>query len=181
MTTGDTMQQELKVTVKQAFSAIVLALCFALASCESGTQSSMITGIVDVERVLRESAPAQAARKHLEEARTVLQKGMEALEQEWKDAPEAEQRKAVAEGLAALNRQLAAEEAAANAVVMKLLREECEKWRATHKVVAVVSRQNLLAADAGADITPEVIAAMNARSPEFPALPAVQVKKRVRK
>ena len=167
--------------MKQLFSLALLVLCLALASCESGQQSGLATGIVDVERVMRESAPAQAARRHLEEARTVLQKGMEALEQEWKDAPEAERRQAVAEGLAALNRQMAAEEAVANALVMKLLREECEKWRATHKALAVASRQNLLAADAGADITAEVIAAMNARSPEFPQLPTVQVRKREQK
>ena len=166
--------------MKQIVPVLLLTLCLALAACEAGPQSGPVTGIVDVERVMRESAPAQAARRHLEEARTVLQKGMEALEQEWKDAPEAERRKAVAEGLAALNRQMAAEEAAANALVMKLRREECEKWRATHKALAVASRQNLLAADAGADITAEVIAAMNARSPEFPPLPTVQVKKRER-
>jgi len=158
--------------------ACLLTLSLALAACESASQSGPAVGIVDVEQVLRESAPAQAARTHLEAARAVLQKGMNALEEEWKDAPEAERRKAVAEGLAALNRQLAAEEAAANAVVMQLLRGECEKWRATHRVPAVASRQNLLAADAGADITAEVIAAMNARSPVFPALPTVQIKKR---
>lgn len=158
--------------------ACLLTLSLALAACESASQSGPGVGIVDVERVMRESAPAQAARKHLEAARAVLQKGMNALEEEWKDAPEAERRKAVAEGLATLNRQMANEEAAANAVVMQLLREECEKWRATHKAVAVASRRNLLAADAGADITAEVIAAMNARSPVFPALPTVQIKKR---
>ncbi len=164
--------------MKQIVPVLLLTLCLALAACEAGSQSGPVTGIVDVERVMRESAPAKAARKHLEEARAVLQKGMDALQEEWKGAPEAERRKAVDEGLAALNRQLASEEAAANAVVMKLLREECEKWRATHKAVSVVSKQNLLAADAGADITAEIVAAMNARSPEFPALPTVQVKKR---
>ena len=164
--------------MKQAVSVVWLSCCLALAACESASQSGPGVGIVDVAQALRESAPAQAARKHLEAARAVLQKGMNALEEEWKDAPEAERRKAVAEGLAALNRQMANEEAAANAVVMQLLREECEKWRATHKAVAVASRRNLPAADAGADITAEVIAAMNARSPVFPALPTVQVKKR---
>ena len=123
--------------MKHVIPVLLLALCLALAACESDRQAGPPLGIVDVERVLRESAPAQAARRHLEEARAVLQKGMEALEQEWKDAPEAERRKAVAEGLAALNRKMASEEAADNAVVMKLLGEECEKWRATHKALAV--------------------------------------------
>ena len=110
--------------MKQAVSVVLLSCCLALAACESASQSGPAVGMVDVEQVLRESAPAQAARKHLEAARAVLQKGMNALEEEWKDAPEAERRKAVAEGLAALNRQMANEEAAANAVVMQLLREE---------------------------------------------------------
>ena len=164
--------------MKYGISVLLLACCLALTACESTPQPGPVTGVVDVERVLRESSPAKDARKHLEEARAVLQKGMDALQEEWKDAPEAERHKAVAEGLAALSRQMAAEEAAANAVVMKLLREECEKWRATHKALAVASRQNLLAVDAGADITTEIVAAMNARSPEFSPLPAVQVTKR---
>ncbi len=67
---------------------------------------------------------------------------------------------------------------AANGRVMGLLQEECEKWRATKKAVAVTSKQNLLASDAGADITAEIVAAMNARVLEFKPLPAVQVKKR---
>ena len=73
---------------------------------------------------------------------------------------------------------MAAEENSANALVMNLLQEECEKWRATKKAVAVTSKQNLLASDAGADITAEIVAAMNARVLEFKPLPAVQVKKR---
>ena len=158
----------------------VLALlpCLALAACDRGEQSAPPVASVDVERAMRESAPGQVARKHVTEARAILQKGLEQLTQEWKDAPEAARRKAMSEGLAALNRQMATEEAAANAVVMKLLQEECEKWRATRKAVAVAPRQSLLAVDAGADITAEIIAAMNARAPEFPALPKVQVKKR---
>ncbi len=80
--------------------------------------------------------------------------------------------------MAALNRQMAAEENSANALVMKLLQEECEKWRATKKAVAVTAKQNLLAADAGADITAEIVTAMNGRVLDFQLLPAVQVKKR---
>ncbi|MCR5814708.1 MAG: hypothetical protein K6G15_09480 [Desulfovibrio sp.] len=127
---------------------------------------------------MRESSPAQAARKHLEEARNVLQKGLQSLEEEWKDAPEDERRKVLAEGLAALQQRMAVEENLANRQVMALLEEECEKWRATHKAVSVVSRQSLLAADNATDITPEIVAAMNARVLEFPAQPFVQVKKR---
>ena len=164
--------------MKQGFSVFLLLLCLALVGCESEKQSGPVMGIVDVERVMRESVPAQAARKHLEEARAVLQKGMDDLEKEWKDAPEAERRKAIAEGLTALNRQMANEKAAADAVVMQLLREECEKWRATKKAVAVTSKQNLLASDAGSDITAEIVAAMNARVLEFKPLPTAQVKKR---
>ncbi len=159
------------------FFLLVLA-CVSLLACETEKQFGPRMGIVDVERVMRESVPAQAARKHLEEAQAVLQKGMDDLEKEWKDAPETERRKAIAEGLTALNRQMVAEETSANALVMKLLQEECEKWRATKKAVAVTSKQNLLASDAGADITAEIVAAMNARVLEFKPLPAVQVKKR---
>ena len=162
-------------------ACLALLLCCALCACDSSRSdkpSTPLLGIVDMERVMRESAPAKAARKHLEDVRDVLQKGMKALEEEWKDAPEAERSKTIAEGLSALNRQMAAEENAANRLVATLLQEECERWRATHKAVAVVSKQRLLAADAGADVTTDIVSAMNARTLDFPALPTVQIKKR---
>ena len=42
----------------------------------------------------------------------------------------------------------------------------------------MTASSNRPASDAGADITAEIVAAMNARVLEFPPLPAVQVKKR---
>ena len=147
----------------KGFSFLALLFCVFLAACDGqdATQKQKLVGIVDLEQILRESGPALAARKHTAAVREVLQKGISELEKEWKDAPEAERNQALAEGTAALQRQLLREEQAANQVVLTLLRDECEKWRATNKALFVTAQQELLATDASANITAEIIEALN--------------------
>ena len=66
----------------------------------------------------------------------------------------------------------------ANAVVNKMLREESEKWRASHNALIVTTRQSLLASGSEVDITADVLSAMNARSPKFADLPQIEVNPR---
>ncbi|MBQ7456969.1 MAG: OmpH family outer membrane protein [Desulfovibrio sp.] len=164
----------------KAFSFLALLLCVLLAACngQNAAQNQTLVGIVDLEQILRESDPAIAARKHVAAVRDVLKKGVSDLEKEWKDAPQAERNQALAEGATALQRQLLKEEQAANQVVLTLLKDECEKWRASHKALFVTTKQELLAADTGVDITAHIIAALNKRVPVFAALPTVSVNKR---
>ncbi|MBQ7618016.1 MAG: hypothetical protein IJS50_04000 [Desulfovibrio sp.] len=159
---------------------LALVLCLLLPACggDEQAQHQKLIGIVDLEQIMRESAPALAAQKHVAAVRDILQKGINDLEKEWQNAPEAERNAAMSEGVGALQRQMLKEEQAANQVVLKLLREECEKWRASKKAVFVTAKQELLATDSASDITSEIIEALSKRVPSFQALPSVSVKKR---
>lgn len=137
-----------------------------------------LVGVVNVETILQKSVPAEAARKHLQQAKEILQKGMDDLEKEWKNAPEEERRRVLSEGLTALNRQMAIEENAANQVVLKIMQEECAKWRKDRKATMVIARQNILDADANVDITDTILKAMEKRVAHFADLPKVDVKDR---
>ena len=155
--------------------APVLALMLALAL---PAQAAPVMGVVDVQKVLKESKAAGAARAHLEQARAALQMGLDALEAEYKGAPEAERRRVLSEGLMTLNRQMSIEEQAANQVVLQMMQEEAAKWRASSKASCVITLQNLLDADKSVDVTDKIIAAMNKRTPKFAELPRVDGKKR---
>jgi len=160
------------------YASILPATLIAAAIAVTGCNDSNTVGVVDVERVMKEASAAEAARQHLASVKTTLQDGLKKLEIEWKDADEKTRNAAIADGLNTLNRQMAAEEAAANAVVNKMLREESEKWRASHNALIVTTRQSLLASGSEVDITADVLSAMNARSPKFADLPQIEVNPR---
>lgn len=81
----------------------------------------------------------------------------------------------LAEGARALSRQMSIEQQAVTGVVAALMLEEVKKWRVANKAGLVVARSGVLDAGPDADITAAVIAAMNTRTPEFAALPVVNV------
>ncbi len=163
--------------MKKIFTALAVSACLFMTACNDQSQSTVV-GVVDIERVMKESTPAESARKHLDEVRTTLQAGYKSLEKEWENAPASDRQKALADGLNVLNRQMAAEEAAANAVVHKLMLEETQAWVNKKKATFVVARQNLLTANPGIDITSEIISGMNGKQAQFAKLPTVQISPR---
>ena len=157
--------------------AIALCIaCLALSACLNLGDGTPTVAVVDVDRVLREAKAAAAARSHVAEAQKQLKTGWEQLQKTWENAPKEQREKALAEGLQALNRQMAIEEAAARNVVLAMLREEAHHWRKEHGAQIVVPLQGLLDADAAVDITSSVIRAMDARKANFAALPRVEIK-----
>ena len=155
--------------------AICIA-CLALSACLNFGDGRPIVAVVDVERVLRESKSADAARNHVLEAQKQLKLGWEQLQKAWENAPKEQREKNLAEGLRTLNQQMLIEEAAARNVVQAMLREEAHRWRNDHGALIVIPLQGLLDADSIVDITASVIKEMDARKPNFAALPLVEIK-----
>ncbi len=96
----------------------------------------------------------KASHRHLEEVQSVLQKGVPNLEQEWKEAPEANRTIATSEGLSNAEppdggRGKRHQQACSNPA-----QEMCGLWRAAHKAQGATSKQSLLASDASAGFTP---------------------------
>ena len=129
---------------------------------------------VDVQKVLTDSKAAKAANEHLAKVQAILQKGLEAYQEELKKSPEDKRQQELRQGLALLQRQLVIEQGAAREVVRKHMQAQIDAWKADKPKVAVMAKQNLLAAPS-ADITIDIIARMDAGSVKFAALPKVTI------
>ncbi len=162
--------------------ATTLALTALLVACllggclEGSTSAAPQTAVVDLERIMSQSRAAEAGRAHLAQARQRLEQGFADLQKAWAKAPDKEREAVLRDGALTLRRQMAAEEAAVQNVVNDLLLEEVKAWRKAHKAALVLPRRNVLDADAGLDITTDVLKGMDARKAVFPALPVVSVK-----
>ena len=75
------------------------------------------TGIVDVEKVLNDSAAAKAANEHLAKVQAVLQKGFNDLEKRMEKASQEERERELEAGRRVLERQMQIELQAARSVV----------------------------------------------------------------
>ena len=126
---------------------------------------------VDVQKVLSGSKEANA---HLAEVQDILQRGLAAYQEELKKSPEQQREQELRQGLALLQRQLVIEQAAAREVVQKHMMTQIVAWKADKPKVAVIAKQNLLAAPAS-DITADIITRMDAGTVKFAALPKVTI------
>lgn len=151
---------------------IVLALCLLAQPCLAGTE----TAIVDIEKVLVQSNAAHLGREHLKAVRERLEQGHAELEKALAKMPEAQRNKEMQEAAYALNQQLELEKAAINRVIANMMMEEIRSFRIANKIDLVVPKQVILDADAGMDITNQIIKAMNEKAPVFGNLPVVQIK-----
>lgn len=159
-------------------SALAMFVCIvACSGCNAEEKVMQKLAVVDLEVVMQKSKPAEQAREHLKKVKARLEDGLKQLDKAWAKRPAAERQVVLRDGLRKLNNQMAAEEEAANAVVMKLLVDASKAWQGKNKGSIVVPRQNTLAADESADISNDIIKLMADMKPKFPDLPEVNVKK----
>ncbi|ATD80360.1 MULTISPECIES: OmpH family outer membrane protein [Desulfovibrio] len=161
------------MTKQIRFAALGL-LCILLTGCLNFSDPPKV-GIVDVDRVLRESRAAHAATRHLEAVRQRLDAGWSELQKTYAAAPPKEREQALVQGLRALRRQMALEEAAARQVVVNHMLAETARWRESYKAQMVLARNGLLDAAPGMDITGTIMEGMNLHEPAFAALPTVHI------
>ena len=152
---------------------IAVALCGGAALAEG-------LAVVDAERIFRESAPGKAGEAHLQQARDILQKGLEELRGHYKGKENtAEAVAALREGQAALERQFAAERRAVRQVLATTLENVIRVWFAVNAksgaISAVAPAGALLAYSPALDVTDAVLREMDKEKPIFHALPSVKV------
>lgn len=153
---------------------LVFALVLPLSGCLNQDPQLVC---VDVQKVLTDSKAAKEANAHLKQVQDILQKGLETYQEELKKSPEDKRQQELRQGLALLQRQLVVEQAAAREVVRKHMQAQIETWKSDKPKVAVIAKQNLLAAPT-ADITADIITRMDAGSVTFADLPKVTIKPR---
>ena len=149
----------------------ILSLALLLTGCMN--QDPQIV-CVDVQKVLTDSKAAKEANTHLAQVQDILQRGLAAYQEELKKSPEQQREQELRQGLALLQRQLVIEQAAAREVVQKHMMAQIAAWQKDKPKVAVIAKQNLLAAPAS-DITADIITRMDAGSVKFADLPKVTI------
>ena len=171
------MPKPKKEAIALAACAIVLVslLCGGCRQEECSQAAMPVIAVLDVEKVLKESKASEMGRAHLAEAKKRLQAGKAELWKTWAKMPEEERKEVYAKGLQALDKQMANEEAAANQVVLMLMRQKAQEWRKNSSCQYVMVKQNFIDAAESVDITHEVIALMNKETPQFADLPTVTV------
>ena len=133
------------------------------------------TGIVDVEKVLNDSAAAKAANEHLAKVQAVLQKGFNDLEKRMEKAKKEERDRELEAGRRVLERQMQIELQAARAVVSQHMLEAVKEWRKS-KGGVVFAKAQVLDYSPKLDITETVIKSMDKKPVKFNALPVVSFK-----
>ena len=166
--------------IRPPFFALML-LAFSclpfVSSCNAAPKAPSVVS-VDMQRLMTESEPAKQASEHLKQVRAVLQKGFEELRETYEGTPKDERETILANGLAALNRQMELETRAASQVVNRIVVEEISKWRKTSGVSLVIARSIVIDGDmANADYTKTRLAAVNERKATFAVLPSVNIEK----
>jgi Skp family chaperone for outer membrane proteins len=141
-----------------------------------GDGAAPYLAVVSIERVMRDSKAGKAGAAHLEAAKANLQKGWHELQAAAEDEPNEQRRQTLVRGLATLQRQVRAEEAAMRGLVRDVMVAEIRLYRQEHpNIMAVVSRETLLDAATELDITQAVIDSMDKREVTFPSLPEVTI------
>lgn len=132
---------------------------------------------VDVEKVLLQSNAAHLGNEHIKKVREILDKGHTDITKELSRLPEKQRQKETKEAAQALNKQFELERAAVTQVITKMMIDEIKTFRISNDLDIILPRQIVLDADAGIDITNQIVKAMNEKSPVFGKLPIVQINK----
>ena len=132
--------------------------------------------LLDVERIIAQSAPGKAGREHLSIIDRRFQQGMEDLHRSYQNAPEEEQQRVFSNAEETLVRQFSVEERGVSDALKKIIYEEAEKWRKEHSIGAIFPAQLALASsEKQVDCTDEILAAVDRRQITFADLPVLQI------
>ncbi|MCR5084306.1 MAG: hypothetical protein K6A65_02240 [Succinivibrionaceae bacterium] len=163
--------------MQKRFLALALAGLLACPGlvCAKGAHEGAIC-VVDVPKIMAESAPSALGRKHIEDVQKSLQARVKEVEQAWAKGNEQQRAAAMNDALLQLNRQLEFEKMAVNRQIVGIIQEEAGKWRAKSKARMVMPKEALLAVDPSMEITSEILDLVNKRTPKFGELPKITVK-----
>ena len=139
-------------------------------------QTSGSIALLNVERIITESAPGKASNEHLRTIDQRFQQGMNELYEAFSDASEEEKQRVFSQAEETLVRQFAVEERNVREAINSIIGEEAEKWRQKHRVSMILPVQITLAShDTQLDATDDILAAVNQRQITFAEIPQLNI------
>ena len=132
--------------------------------------------LLDMDRIITESAPGKAGQAHLAQVDQRFRKGMDELSATFNNAPEEEKQRVFRHAEDTLVRQFSMEERDVSEAIKKVIYEEAEKWRQKNRVSVIFPAQLTLAHnDARLDATDDILQAVNQRHITFAELPELKI------
>lgn len=159
--------------------SLICMMAFSLAGCDKASAQNM--AYVDVAQVMKGSALGKLEAEHNQKVKEVISKADADAKEKYKSMTAEEQQKNSAADVALLNQLWIAEQQHARAVSVKAITDEAEAYRASHKLDFVIDSGSMLAVDKKNDITPQIIAQLNTKKPDYGDMPKISVADAVKK
>ena len=154
-------------------NAVVLLLLIVLTGVFYMKKSKEIA-VVNIDAIYNKSAAGDMVRKHLNEVKSILEKGYEDAQKAFAD--NANKEALLLDARQKLERQCVIEENSAKMVLSRAIDNAIGTWRKDNpKNIAVLSSGVVLAHNESADITKEVMALVEKENLVFNQLPKVEV------
>lgn len=131
--------------------------------------------LLDIEKVIAESAPGKAGRAHLDKVDLHFRQGLQRLHNDFQQTPAAEQQRIISNAEQMLSQQFGQEERTVSDDLKKIILDEAERWRDKHGARLVLPAQLALASADEVDCTEQVLQAVNQREMRFSRLPPLNL------
>ncbi len=147
-----------------------------LAGCDQKKASAPEIGVVDMGKVLKESAIGKQEIEHDKQVQAVLIKANDEAKKGYAALSADEQEKASNADAQVLNRQWMAEQKAARQASLAAIVKTVDAYRQEKKLVLIVDNQNVISSDAKLDVTADIITRLEKTQVTYGNLPTITVK-----
>ncbi|MCS2148709.1 hypothetical protein MUU51_10170 [Scandinavium sp. H17S15] len=163
---------------KTAILALATTLAFGgLAGCDQKNASTPEIGVVDIGKVLKDSAIGKQEIEHGKQVQAVLIKANDEAKQGYAALSADEQKKASNADAQVLNHQWMAEQKAARQASLAAIVKAVDTYRQEKKLALIVDNQNVISSDAKLDVTADIITRLEKTQVTYGDLPTITVKK----
>lgn len=163
---------------KTAILALAATIALGgLAGCDQKKPSAPEIGVVDIGKVLKDSAIGKQEIEHDKQVQAVLIKANDEAKKGYAALSADEQKKASDADAQILNRQWLAEQKAARQASLAAIVKAVDAYRQEKKLPLIVDNQNVVSSDAKLDVTADIITRLEKTQVTYGDLPTITVKK----
>lgn len=150
---------------------MLLGLCLALPGCDSGTDNGPKAAVVDLGRLMRESAPGKDGMKFIEDRQKEMQAQLDVIQDRLEKNPQDEAAMRELQKVYAESQQrIQAEGQNVAAQILDVVQRELNNYRAQKGYAVILLTDSLASFDPKLDVTGAVLAEIDKQKVEFKPL-----------
>lgn len=161
--------------VKKLPLIIAVAASLLLSGCNDNTESATVK-IVDVEKVLAQSSLLTQESVHLNKVKETLLAGKKAATANYARMSREDAQKAALADKLLLEKSWNQQRTRARTETLEVIYTAVEKYRAEQKIKLVAHKTAIIAGDAGADISDEIVTRLKGQQIKYAPLPEVSTR-----